>query len=130
LAVGGAVLAALSVVFMWTDAAFWSANGFDLVATFLVDRDSVLDEGFTIAGLVLVLAAIAAAGALLRAPILRPLAVIAGVGLVAVGVLFVVQIVRISNDADVSFTEVIGPAPFVVIVGGVLVTATVGRARR
>ncbi len=123
------MVAALSVVFMWTDASFWTANGFDLVATFLVDRDTVLDEGFTIAGLVLVLAGLAAAGALLRVRLLRPLAVLAGVGLIAVGVLFVVQIVRITNDADVSFTEVIGPAPFVVIVGGVLVTATVGRSR-
>ena len=60
-------------------------------------------------------------------PAMRQLGRVAGSGLVAVGVLFVVQLYRLADASDVSMSDLLGVAPFAAIVGGVTVLVAKGR---
>ena len=75
----------------------------------------------------LVLAAAAMLAAVVRQPAMRQLGRVAGSGLVAVGVLFVVQLYRLADASDVSMSDLLGVAPFAAIVGGVTVLVAKGR---
>ena len=123
----GAAIAGASALLSWVDTSFSSVNGFDVPAAFLVDYETGFDSGFSVGLVALVLAAAAMLAAVVRQPAMRQLGRVAGSGLVAVGVLFVVQLYRLADASDVSMSDLLGVAPFAAIVGGVTVLVAKGR---
>ena len=123
----GAAIAGASALLSWVDTSFSSVNGFDVPAAFLVDYETGFDSGFSVGLVALVLAAAAMLAAVVRQPAMRQLGRVAGSGLVAVGVLFVVQLYRLADASDVSMSDLLGVAPFAAIVGGLTVLVAKGR---
>jgi hypothetical protein len=118
----GAVIGGLSAPLSWIDAGNSSVNGFDVPAAVLVDYTTNSDSGFSVGLLVLVLAAAALLSAFVRQPATRLAARVAGSGLIAVGAVYVVQLYRAADRSGASLSDVMGLAPFVAIIGGVVVT--------
>lgn len=119
----GAVLAGLSTMLAWFDfAGIISVNAFDVPFVFLFDRNTVDDSNISVGLIAVIVAALALLAAFVQPA--RVMGRMMGVLLLAIGVAFVVQIIQLANEGDVSATDLVGFGPVVTIAGGVMVLVT------
>ena len=117
LALGGAALAGLSLLIEWVQ------NGgkpFDIPASFLFDYKNFDQSSLSVGLVVALLGGTLLLAAVLANPGLRAAGRWVGRLLAAVGVVFILQLFRATQDVDVSITDAVGFGPFVVVIGGVL----------
>jgi hypothetical protein len=114
----------------WLRGGIDNPNGFDIPVNFLVDYETVADHDFTVGILIVVFAAAALVGSLVRQgpwpKMVRP----AGIGLATVGALFLLQLFRLTNEFDISYTEVVGVAPLLALAAGVVIVAVSAKAAK
>ena len=114
-----AAVAGLTALLPWFDFMGETVNGFDIEANFLVDYKTTADHPFTVGVLVLAFAVLAAAASVLAQPTLQKMLRPAGIGLVVVGVLFIVSTFRLANaNTGISATDLLGYASYLAIIAG------------
>jgi len=123
----GALAAVVGAFLDWLSSDFGSANGFDVPFSFLYDYKSAVDSSFSVGWIVILLAVSSGASALVRHPMFRLRGRIAGGLLAVVGGVYLFQLSRLADLADVSLTDVVGPGPFVALAGGITVLVAGGR---
>ena len=112
-----AFVAALSVYLPWLRLTGTSVNAFDVPSLFLVNYKTT-ERGVELGILVFVCAGIVLAGLLVRTPIMSKLVLAAGIALVVMGLLFVLQLNRLYSNSGVSLSDVLGFGPIVMIAAG------------
>ncbi len=118
----GALAAGIAVILPWLRNPFaGSANGFDVPMPFLWDYTSA--SSFDLAYVILILAVLGLAVGLF-AQLDPRIAAVVGFLLLAIGVAFIIQVIRAISDgggsASDAFGDWIGFAPYIVAVGGVI----------
>ena len=128
----GGILVAVATFLSWFDTFGSTANGFDVPISFLWDTDAT--SGLSVGVATLVIGAAIAVAALWPKPVPPPakrLGKVAGALALAIGVVFIVQVIRAVTDlggsAADAFTDFLGIAAYMVVVGGVL--ALIGAKR-
>jgi hypothetical protein len=117
MALGGAALAGLGLLIEWVQD---GGKAFDIPASFLFDYKVASKSSLSIGLVVALFAAVVLLSAILPNPGLRTAGRWVGRALTAVGVVFIVQLFRFVQEAHASLSDVMGPAPFVVAIAGVL----------
>jgi amino acid permease len=114
---GSAILAAVSVYLPWLRSSGTSVNAFDVPSLFLVNNETT-ERGVELGILVFVCAGIVLAGLLVRTPVMSKLVLAAGIALIVMGLLFILQVNRTFANTGVSLTDVLGFGPIAMIAAG------------
>ena len=124
---GGAALAGIGAAVDWMGQGGFTANGFDIPALFLADYQTDSEPGLAVGHLAALLAVALLVAAFLGQPTRRTLTLVAGIALVAIGLLFLVQLQRATSSADETLFDYLQLGPFAVIAGGVVAIVARGR---
>lgn len=124
-----AIVAAVSVYLPWLSSTGSSVNAFDVPSLFLVNYKTT-ERGVELGILVFVCAGIVLAGLLVRTPIMSKLVLAAGIALIVMGLLFVLQVNRTFSNTGVSLNDVLGFGPIVMIAAGSATTYVGWSARQ
>ena len=112
---GGAALAGIGAAVDWMGQGGFTANGFDIPALFLADYQTDSEPGLAVGHLAALLAVALLVAAFLGQPTRRTLTLVAGIALVAIGLLFLVQLQRATSSADETLFDYLQLGPFAVI---------------
>ena len=124
---GGAALAGIGAAVDWMGQGGFTANGFDIPALFLADYQTDSEPGLAVGHLAALLAVALLVAAFLGQPTRRTLTLVAGIALVAIGLLFLVQLQRATSSADETLFDYLQLGPLAVIAGGVVAIVARGR---
>ena len=123
-----AVVAAVSVYLPWLTSTGASVNAFDVPSLFLINYEST-ERGVELGILVFVCAGIVLAGLFVRTPVMSKLVLAAGILMIVMGLLFVLQVNRTLSLSGVSITDVLGFGPIAMMAAGAA-TIYVARSSR
>lgn len=124
---GGAALIAIGAFLPWVRGSGLKGNAFDLPASVLWSSPTSTSDGPVDIWVLLAVVAIVAVVFSLRpdgAKVTRG----AGIAAIAIPALFLVFLLRLASEFDISVTEIVNIGPLVVLSGGVLLT--VGKVTR
>ena len=86
----------------------------DVPSLFLIN-DETSDRGIELGFLVLIAAAVALAALIVKTPVMRTVLLGAGIALIVMSVLFVIQVNRFISMTDTSLTDVLGIGPIILL---------------
>ncbi len=118
----GAILAALSVYLPWISFPGDSFNAFEVPVLILLDYDTTT-RGVDLGILIVLLAGVALADLFVQSPTLSKITFGIGIALIAISLLFVVQLARGASASSQSLGDILGFAPVATIAAGAMVTA-------
>jgi hypothetical protein len=119
--------AVVSVYLPWLRSPGLYANAFDIPSLFLIDN-TTSERGVELGILVFVCAGLLIAGLLVRNSVMSKVVLGAGIALIAIGLLFVLQVNR-SLTPGFSIGDVVGFGPFVLVVAGGAATYASAKGR-
>ena len=128
LQLAGAIIAALSVYLPWVKFPGDSFNGYEVPALFVIDFKTTT-RGVELGMLVVVLAGIVLADLFVRSAMLAKVAFGAGIAVIVIGVLFIVQLSRSASDASQSLGDLLSFGAFGTIAGGAMITFVTAQSR-
>lgn len=124
---GAAVVAGVGAIVDWMGRGDFTVSGFDVPVLFLFDYETDSEPGLAVGHLAVLLAVALLIAAFARQPARRTVALVAGIGLFAIGALFLLQLQRAVSSVDETIFDYLQAGPYIVLAASVMALAARGR---